>query len=80
MEYIIASYEGVLRQGWKPASTRIVDGKVILNENELRYRYPDKTLQEAADIVDGTVVSRQSALDFISGTKSLEQIKSSDTK
>ncbi len=79
MEYIIASYEGILRQGWKPASSKIVDGRVIVNENELRYRYPGNTLNEAAGIVDGIVVSRQTALDFMSGRKTLEQIKSSDT-
>lgn len=75
MEYIIASHKAVLREGWKPASASIVDGRVILNENELRYRYPGKTLEEAASIVDGLIVSRQTAVDFISQTKTLEQIK-----
>lgn len=75
MEYIIASHKAVLREGWKPASTNIVSGRVILNENELHYQYPDHTLEEAAGIVDGQIVSRQTALDYLSGTKTFEQIK-----
>lgn len=80
MEYIIASHKEVLRQGWQPASAKIVEGRVILNENELRYRYPELPLEESAAMVDGTVVTRQEALDFISGTQTYEQIKTSHTE
>ena len=75
MEYIIASHKAVLREGWKPASTNIVSGRVILNENELHYQYPGLPLKDAASIVDGQIVSRQTALDYLSGTKTFEQIK-----
>lgn len=75
MIYIIASHEAVIRDGWKPASAKIIDGNVILNENELRYRYPDKPLEESALIVDGIIVSRITALDYIYKRKSLEEIK-----
>lgn len=79
MKYIIASHEAVLREGWEPASANVIDGHVILNENELRYRYPGKTLEESAGLVDGLVVSRQTAIDYLSGTKTYEQIKTGKT-
>lgn len=75
MKYIIASHKAVLRDGWKPASANVIDGYVILNENELKFRYPDKTLEESALIVDGIIVSRITALDYISKRKTLEEIK-----
>lgn len=75
MRYIIASHKAVLRDGWKPASANIIDGHVILNENELRYRYPEKSLEDSAPIVDGIIVNRTTALDFISARKTLDEIR-----
>lgn len=76
MKYIIASHKAIIQAGWKPASGDVVDGRVVVNENELRYKYPtDKTLEESAGRVDGIVVTRNEALDFLSSRKTFEQIK-----
>lgn len=76
MRYIIASNMAILQSGWEPASKDVIDGRVVVNENELRYRYPqDETLEDSAVRVDGVVVSRNVAFDFLSHRKTFEQIK-----
>lgn len=76
MKYIIASHTAIIQSGWKPASRDVVDGRVVVNENELRYRYPqDESLEYSAARVDGVVVTRNEALDFLSSRKTFEQIK-----
>lgn len=78
MKYIIAPMTAVLGHGITPSSPAVVEGQVVVNENELKFRYPEKPLEEIAGMVDGTIVSRVSALDFLYGRKSLTQIKQSE--
>lgn len=74
MKYIIAKESAIKSQGWKPVTGRSRGGYVVINENELRYRYHDITLDEAARLVEGWVVSSITALDFVSGRKDLTTI------
>lgn len=75
MKYIIAPYRTVTGEGWRPASRNVVNGRVVLNENELRYRYPGMTLAESAAAVGGIIVPRTAALDYLLLRKTFEQIK-----
>lgn len=75
MKYIIAPRSSVIGNGIIPASLSVIDGQVILNENELKFKFPDMALHDIVTMVDGFIVSRVSALDFINGRKSLTQIK-----
>jgi hypothetical protein len=74
MKYIIASEKAIKSQGWKPATGRSRDGYVVINENELRYRYHDTTFDEALRLVEGYLVSSVTALDFVHGRKDLTTI------
>lgn len=80
MKYIIAPRSSVVSHGIIPASTTVIDGQIVVNENELKFRYPDKPLEEITAMVDGTIVSRVSALDFLNGRKSLTQIKQTENE
>ena len=77
MKYIIAPISSVIGI---PASPSIIDGQVILNENELKFKFPDMALHDIVAKVDGFIVSRVSALDFIKGRKSLTQIKQTENE
>ena len=78
MKYIIAPRSSVVGHGITPSCPAVIEGQSIVNENELKFRYPDKPLEEIATMVDGTIVSRIHALDFMKGRKSLTQIKQTD--
>lgn len=80
MKYIIAPRSSVIDNGIIPASPSIIDGQVILNENELKFKFPDMALHDIVAKVDGFIVSRVSALDFIIGRKSLTQIKQTENE
>lgn len=80
MKYIIAPRSAVVSHGITPSSSAVIEGQVIVNENELKFRYPDKPLEEITAMVDGIIVSRVSALDFMKGRKSLTQIKQTENE
>lgn len=80
MKYIIAPRSSVVSHGIIPASTTVIDGQIVVNENELKFRFPDKSLDDIVSMVDGVIVSRVSALDFIKGRKSLTQIKQTENE
>lgn len=80
MKYIIAPKSSVVSHGITPVSTAIVDGHIVVNENELKFRHPDKPLEEIVGMVDGIIVSRVSALDFINERKTLTQIKQTENE
>ena len=80
MKYIIAPRSAVVSHGITPSSPEVIEGNIIVNENELKFRYPDRTLGEIAAMVDGTIVSSVSALDFLKGRKSLTQIKQTENE
>jgi hypothetical protein len=74
MKYIIASEQAIKAQGWKPISGVTRDDRVVINENEVRYRYHDTTFDEACQLIDGIVVTCTTALDFVYGRKSYDTI------
>lgn len=80
MKYIIAPRSSVVSNGISPSSTAVIDGQIVVNQNELKFRYPDKSLEEIVSMVDGIIVSRVSALDFLKGRKSLTQIKQTENE
>ena len=76
MKYIIAPINEVTAVGITPARNDAeVSDYALLNENELRYRFNRFTLEEAAEKVQGIIVNRITALDYLTGRKSVEQIK-----
>ena len=80
MKYIIAPRGSVIGNGIVPASPSIIGGQVVLNENELKFKFTDMELRDIVAMVDGFIVSRVSALDFINGRKSLTQIKQTENE
>lgn len=80
MKYIIAPRSSVIGNGIIPVSPSIIEGQVVLNENELKFKFPDMELRDIVAMVDGFIVSRVSALDFINGRKSLTQIKQTENE
>lgn len=75
MRYVIAPKSAVSSRGIIPASTAVIEGNTVLNENELKFRYPDKPFDVIVGMLDGTSVSRVAALDFLNGRKTITQIK-----
>lgn len=76
MKYIIASNSAIVQSGWSAASTAVIDGHVIVNENELRYRYPnDDSLEVSAKRVGGIVVTKNEAFDFLHRRRTFDQLK-----
>lgn len=77
MKYIIAPSTTVKGTGIEPLSKSVIEGHVVLNENELRYRYPDRSLGGIVESIDGIIVDRATAMDFIKERKTVSQIKNS---
>jgi flagellar biosynthesis/type III secretory pathway ATPase len=75
MKYIIAKRDKVYAEGIKPAAKAQLNGYMVLNENELKYTYPQLQLEESASRVDGVIVDRLTAIEFINGTKDIADIK-----
>ena len=77
MKYIIAPKESVVARGIKPTALTTKEQQIVLNENELRYNFPQISLEEATELVNGVIVDRTTALDFLYDRKNLETIKNS---
>lgn len=80
MRYIIAPKSALLGHGITPATPTVTNGMIVVNENELKYRYPDKPLEELVALVDGIEVSRVEALDYVKGRKTITQIKQKENE
>ena len=78
MKYIIAPRSCLTGNGITPVSAVVLDGYSVANENEIRYRYPAKSLEEITAALDGVIVNRVDALDFLHGRKTITQLKNNE--
>lgn len=68
MKYVIAKKTDLEIAGLQPSSRKIINGYMLINENELRYHFPTiKTLEEAADQISGIIVTKSEGYEFING-------------
>lgn len=78
MKYIIAPRTAVVGNGITPATNLVIDGMVVINENELKYRFPGQELEALAANLGGIIVSRVGAMDFVKKRKTLSQLKDNE--
>lgn len=78
MKYIIAAEKAVRSLGIIPTSNLVIDGMIVMNENELRYRFQGIALEDLVAKIDGIIVSHVGAMDFVMKRKTMSQLKNID--